>query len=314
MTLRIEILALTLLLTGGGCSSAGIHPEIPAEEMKARYRAESDAQADLWRGWDYVVEKLGAAGVADQDLRVIFLDQRFPPHTPVPFKLKPVESSQMYSQLTSETRVARAYQYLKEHTPDIERAERLYKVNRYVITAILSVETGCGQNTGRSLIIERLARVSSVGSPENLAFNFENVRREDPAVTIEQVKFRARYLEETFFPELLALFEMRKKLGTDVLELRGSLAGAFGIPQFLPSSYLKYAVDGDHDGVVSLFSHADAAASTANFLRAQGWNNNGSIAEKKKVLWAYNRSDAYAEAVIKVAIQLREKDRPVKSH
>jgi membrane-bound lytic murein transglycosylase B len=135
--------------------------------------------------------------------------------------------------------------------------------------------------------------------PENVAYN---VRRHmgdhpDPAI-IDQVHNRAAYLERTFYPEVRALFTMAERLGIDPLAMEGSAAGAFGFPQFLPTSYLRFGTDGDGDGRVSLYDMDDAAASCARFLAGNGWKHGLPLAERRTVLWQYNRSDAYIDTIL----------------
>ncbi|HPU23830.1 MAG TPA: lytic transglycosylase domain-containing protein, partial [Candidatus Kapabacteria bacterium] len=82
-------------------------------------------------------------------------------------------------------------------------------------------------------------------------------------------------------------------------DIYGSWAGAFGIPQFLPSSYVKYAIDGNNDGVVDLFNLSDAVFSVANYLKSHGWGE--MLSEQRKAIFAYNNSTAYVDAVMKLA-------------
>ncbi|MFN8643487.1 MAG: lytic murein transglycosylase [Candidatus Binatia bacterium] len=119
------------------------------------------------------------------------------------------------------------------------------------------------------------------------------------------VRARARDLERTFYPEVIATFAVAARNRIDPLDLTGSGAGAFGLPQFLPSSYLRYAVDGDGDGRVSLYDADDAIASAANYLRANGWRPGIGYEEQRRVIWTYNHSDAYIDTVLTLAGTLR---------
>jgi membrane-bound lytic murein transglycosylase B len=267
---------------------------------------ESAAVPPDYRGWDYLAEKLLAAGTPAEEVTKIFADPRMPSRTPVPFKLRPKETKQMYSGFTTESRLRIARECLSAHASSFELAEKTYHVSKHVLAALILIETHCGRIVGDSLTVNRLARVSSVGEPKNITFNLELLQKEDKNVTREQVEARARYLEETFFPELQAIFEVAERKNIDIFDLKGSVAGAFGIPQFLPSSYLKFGVDGNHDGKVWLFDPEDGIASAAHFLHSFGWKDQATAQEKKKVLWNYNRSDAYGDAVLKVAILLKQ--------
>jgi membrane-bound lytic murein transglycosylase B len=82
---------------------------------------------------------------------------------------------------------------------------------------------------------------------------------------------------------------MARDKGTNIFALRGSWAGAIGIPQFMPGSYMKFAVDFDGDGQVDLSgTPADAIGSVANFLKQHGWKPGETI-----VLAAEVQGDAF---------------------
>ena len=120
-----------------------------------------------------------------------------------------------------------------------------------------------------------------------------------------RVRARAARLEEMFFPEVRAVFALADAQGVDPLEIRGSRSGAFGAPQFLPTSYLRFGTDGNGDGRIDLYDIDDAAASAAHFLASHGWQGQLSRAERRQVVWHYNRSDAYIDAVLGLADRLR---------
>jgi hypothetical protein len=138
-----------------------------------------------------------------------------------------------------------------------------------------------------------------------VAFNMERLAGEYPPPDLaHRVKARAQYLEDTFYPEVRAVFELSDRLAVDPLELRGSGSGAFGYAQFLPTSYLRFGKDGSGDGRVDLFDMSDASASCANYLAAQGWRKGLSQRERRSVIWRYNRSDAYVSTVLTLARNL----------
>ncbi len=306
----VVIFIISLITLSAGCAKKRklLVDDADSFSLRARYAME-DTQTlteefGPWKGWDYLAQKLMASGIPEEEVKSVFLDKRLPVFSFVPFKLKPRESSQMYSQFTTPARLKIAANFIETNREHFEEAENLFHVSRYVVAAIIMIETGCGQNTGKESIFYRLARVSSVGDKENLDLNFSELKKSSPSVSFSQVKERADYLEATFYPEILALFRMKEQ-GIDILDVHGSLAGAFGLPQFLPSAYVNFAVDGDKDGKTSLFSQADAIWSAAHFLSAHGWQNDASVKEKMSVLWEYNRSDAYGQAVLKVAVLLK---------
>ena len=97
-------------------------------------------------------------------------------------------------------------------------------------------------------------------------------------------RWRSQTLEDMFYPEVKATFDVAVRLQTDPLEIRGSGSGAFGIPQFLPRSYLWFGVDGDRDGRVSLYDPEDAIPSCARYLQHYGWSPEMSRDGQRRVI------------------------------
>jgi membrane-bound lytic murein transglycosylase B len=130
------------------------------------------------------------------------------------------------------------------HVEDLARAEAQYGVPAELILGIMGVETAFGRNTGSFRAIDALATIA-----------FDGVRRQD-----------------FFRDELKELLLLARETGMNPLSLKGSYAGAVGLPQFMPSSYRRYAVDFDGDGAIDLVnSPSDAIGSVANYLKTFGW-------------------------------------------
>jgi hypothetical protein len=257
------------------------------------------------QGWTYVIDRLIADGLEPARVTRIFDDPRMEPFDGLEFGLNPREPHAIYRGFLRAPSLAAARRCRREHADALEAAERSTGVSASLVTAILHVETGCGRNTGSSPLVYRLARLAMANEPENLAANMERLAGEDPSPELaRQVKARAQYLEDTFYPEVRAVFELSDRLGVDPLELRGSGSGAFGYPQFLPTNYLRFGMDGSGDGRVDLFDIGDASASCANYLAAQGWRKGLTEKQRRAVIWRYNRSDAYVSTVLALARSL----------
>jgi membrane-bound lytic murein transglycosylase B len=257
------------------------------------------------RGWGYLVDKLAADGVSRAHVTAAFADPRVPPFDGLGFTLAPHESPARYRRLRSAATVRAARQCRMRHAEAFATAETREGVPASVVAAIVQVESSCGRTTGTSSVFHRLARLAMANEPGNLA---ENVRRHvedtgDPTI-VDRVRERARYLEDTFYPELRGLFTIAEQSRIDVLSMQGSASGAFGFPQFLPTSYLRYGVDADGDGRVSLYDMNDAAASCARFLARNGWRPGLSVAEQRRVIWQYNRSEPYIDTILALRRQL----------
>ncbi len=274
----------------------------------------ADAAAIAYRhGWGYLVDRLVADGVPRARAAAAFADPRVPPFDGLSFQLAPRESRARYRELQSPASVRAASMCRVRYAQAFDAAETREGVPASLVAAIVHVESSCGQTTGRQTVLHRLARLAMANEPANLA---DNVRRHagepaDPLIAA-QVRARAAYLESTFYPELRGLFTVTERLGLDPLALQGSGSGAFGYPQFLPTSYLRYGVDGNGDGRVSLYDMDDAAASCARFLAENGWKPGLTLAEQRRVIWQYNRSDAYIDTILALHRDLAGPERPTR--
>ena len=254
-------------------------------------------------GWRYVMDKLVADGIERRWVERVY--RRVPRFTRVSFAIDPQESRARYRRLLSSRSVRAARRCLVRHEGWFRKAEAEHGVSASVLGAILHVESSCGGFTGRNVVLYRLSRLAMANEPANLRYNVQRwtkgVAEPRRSEVARKVRDRGAYLEATFYPEVRATFELAKKLGIDPLGIRGSKAGAFGLPQFLPSSYLRFAVDGNGNGNVSLFEPADAIASAANYLAGHGWRPGLGRAERRRVLFAYNKSDPYVDTILTLA-------------
>ena len=140
-------------------------------------------------------------------------------------------------------RINGGIRFWEQNAATLARARRDYGVPEDIIVAIIGIETLYGRNTGSFRVLDALA---------TLAFDYPP---------------RA----DLFTRELEQYLLLSREGGLNALDAKGSYAGAMGLPQFLPSSYRKYAVDFDGDGRRDLNNAADAIGSIANYLQAFGW-------------------------------------------
>ena len=145
-------------------------------------------------------------------------------------------------------RIAAGLAFWRQQARWLDAAQARWGVPAEIVAAIIGVETFYGRMTGRFRVIDALA---------TLAFDFPSGRSD-----------RSGF----FRSELEALFVMAAREGRDPLSFRGSYAGAMGLPQFMPSSINRWAVDFDGDGHIDLHANpADVVGSVANYLADFGW-------------------------------------------
>jgi membrane-bound lytic murein transglycosylase B len=152
--------------------------------------------------------------------------------------------------LLTDRRIAEGVEFWKKYRRTLERAERKYGVAPEYVVAIIGVETFYGRNTGNWRVVDALTTLAFDYPPRSSFFRNE----------LEQYLLFARHA------------------GVDVFSVRGSYAGAIGLPQFMPSSSRAYAVDFDGNGHIDLQkSRADAIGSVANFLKVHGWQRDADV-------------------------------------
>ena len=150
-----------------------------------------------------------------------------------------------------ERRIELGVEFWRKHREVLERVSEQSGVPVEIIVAIIGVETFYGHYKGKDPVFDSLV---------TLAFDYPR-----------RAEFFRRELEEF----LLLAREQR----FDARAIRGSYAGAMGMPQFISSSYRAYAVDFDEDGRVDLFDNiADIAGSVANYFVRHGWRRGERIA------------------------------------
>jgi membrane-bound lytic murein transglycosylase B len=172
--------------------------------------------------------------------------------------------------------------FWRQNAKALQRAAAVYGVPPEIIVAIIGVETEYGRNIGSYRVLDALA---------TLAFDYPR---------------RAEF----FRAELEQFLLLTREARADAASFQGSYAGAIGIPQFMPGSIRRYAVDFDGNGRIDLRgSPADAIGSVANFLAQHGWLAGAAIAVPAEV--SGDRYQLLADGGVdpeRTAAELREAD------
>lgn len=163
--------------------------------------------------------------------------------------------------LVDDQKVTEGRAMLTKHASILARIEQAYGVDRHTVVAVWGVESDYGQVTARWSLPQALSTAACFGT-----------RR-----------------REFFRGELISTMKIIQRGDIAPEKLRGSWAGAFGHTQFIPSTYLRLAVDFDGDGRRDLVdSIPDALASTANYLKKSGWISGSSWGYEVRVPAGYS--------------------------
>lgn len=201
--------------------------------------------------------------------------------------IRPPETPQQRSweryrpRFLNDRRIDGGVRFWEANRQALARARTFYGVPEEIIIAIIGVETEYGQNTGKFRVLEALATLAFLYPPRADFFRTE----------LEQFLLLAR------------------ENGMDPLSIRGSFAGAIGVPQFMPGSQRRYGVDFDGDHRIDLTgSVEDAIGSVAHFLEQHGWQSGQPVAIPARLAGEPDRAliEAGIRPTLKVASLLQQ--------
>ena len=214
------------------------------------------------------------------------------------------ESSLNYDQFISKKSIKNALKYMDVHKDALDRAQKIYGVDKTVITAILLVETRLGTYLGNRIVINTLSTMAALTDKtlrERIWNSIPDKKKPKKEAFIKKVARRSKW----GYKELKALIKYTKQEGVAPETLKGSYAGAMGISQFMPSNALTLARDGNNDGKIDLFTHADAIFSVANYLKHHGWKPGIARQKQHETLFRYNHSNYYVDTLLKISDKLK---------
>lgn len=179
-----------------------------------------------------------------------------------PLEQRPWHTYQML--FVTEWRIRKGVEFWEKHREVLEQAEKTYGVPANIIVATIGVESKYGLHTGEYPVIEALA---------NIGFSDST---------------RAAF----FRSELEQFLLLTREQHLDPLKVMGSYAGAIGQPQFMPSSYRRYAVSYSGDNHIDLsHNERDIILSIANYYKNKGWKSHEAVAIPASIV--NNKFDIY---------------------
>lgn len=197
-------------------------------------------------------------GISEQTLESAFANVEYKPRAIKADKNQPEKKltlDEYIPRAVPDWKIKQAKSLYKKHYDDLNRIGKEYGVQPRFIVALWGVESNFGKLTGGYNVIDALATLAYDGRRE--AF---------------------------FKKETMAALTILEEKHISIANMKGSWAGAMGQSQFMPSSFVNYAVDGNGDGKKDIWNtKADVFASAANYLKSHGWNDTYTWGRQVKV-------------------------------
>ena len=247
--------------------------------------AENDISSDL--AYQLVLDKINKKDVPISFLNDVFKSSSIEKHMEIPERFaKPYEkkSWEQYKKLfIKESRIVAGVKFYSENKVLIMQVAEKYNVDPFIILSIAGIESNYGKHYKGFTVFNSLY------------------------TQIHEMPKRAKWASK----ELASYLEYCYKDDVNPQSIEGSYAGAFGFGQFIPSSFNRYSVDFDNDGVRRPHDWPDVLGSIANYLVKNGYVPGSSDYSKGgdiwKSVWAYNHSDNYVMAVLGLTEKIRER-------
>ena len=274
--------------------------------------------------WQPLTERLIADGFDEQRLWMLFArpEVQFDPevmagkvsllvkrHQEAAPSSGPLNHNDVHQRFLNRRVIAKARSFLLSNRKILKEVSASYCVPEEIVVSILLVETRLGRNTGRSIVFNRLASMASCRDLDTVRSYLGPTLTsadEDYARTV------CRQKADWAYNELKALLHYARGQDVDPVGIKGSVYGAIGMCQFMPSNVFAYGVDADNDGRVDPFGTSDAIHSIANYLHKHGWNCQVNREGKRKAVFAYNNSTVYVNTVLAVADKIKSRSRSYK--
>jgi len=321
MNLFLHLLIVTMVTTSATTSVLAQEDSILTKRTETvQTKAGDDFNVEHTDGVDTrfmpVIERLVADGwdrafvmEAFHDNRLVFIPKMVRVNRPKGGKT----NWSAYSWVNTRESADACKRFISKYDEYLNQAETKYGVDKETVAALLRCETRHGEVTGDYHVFSVYASMALMNEQEFLQTNLDRAESElkeakaskkKTSHDLSYIRSRSRKRGDWAYKELKNLLTIQKEQKTDALALYGSWAGAFGWAQFLPSSYLRSAVDGDGDGKIDLFDPADAIYSVANYLSKAGYKS-GSSSKIKRAIRSYNPSTPYVESIYGLADRLQ---------
>ncbi len=264
--------------------------------------------------YDKVVTALSQE-MSKKKAQKLILDRRIKPLSKlILLNIDQPSQKRYFSSSLQKKALRKGIRFLKRYKRTFNKVEKLYSIDKEIILAILYIETNFNPRKARYNVFNAYASLAFADHPYFLNLNLKRIKRKygnqvPPRLTRDEVIRRSQRKSEWAIKQLVALVKLSKKMKRPILRIKGSFAGAIGYPQFIPTSYVSYAVDGNGDRFIDLYNIHDSIASIGNYLKSVGYEKTDGQSIKDAI-HHYNRSWDYVDFVISYAKLVKKMNKP----
>lgn len=319
--LSLLCLPLVLVIALSGCAAdAPAEPSPVPPEGQVRAGAAADfgaapAVAAVDATWQPLRERLAADGLAGPEVDALLATLGPRTQSPMGRKMTELYKSRflpkppkkktplgaVYKGVVTEANAKLCRDFISLHRADFAAAEKRFGVPPSVAVSLLFVETRLGRYLGdvKENALQTLASMATsttVASIDQWLDRMPGYEKHG-AWFAETMPRRADWA----YRETRALVAYMLANGIRPEDLPGSIYGAIGLCQFMPSNIRPYGVDSNGDGRVNLYDAGDAVASLSNYLAKHGWKKASTRTARHRVLMRYNKSTRYANTILALA-------------
>lgn len=222
--------------------------------------------------------------------------------TPHSKKIQDNSHNEFSKRLMTEEKLQAGIQFLRLQEPLLLQSYQAYQVHPKDVVGILMWESNLGTYTGHYRIFNIfMGLILFLDQAEELAIAQLAAQGDSILFNLPDQQARFHRIRRSAVRNLASLLRITKANGSDPLEQFGSWGGAIGYVQFIPAS-LYFAVDGDTDGRIDLYTWPDAIHSLANYLKRSGYRETAPA--RQRAIFAYNHLDSYVNGVTQYADSL----------
>ncbi|MCO5143062.1 MAG: lytic murein transglycosylase [Oligoflexia bacterium] len=254
---------------------------------------------------EYGVEKLKSAGLSQEFISSVVENYRSDEKTKVIelnilgfLKIRPTHNTSLKIPTYELVKVQK---FLRKYRTQFSRAEKRFHVPKEIIASLLWVETKYGRDVGTFHVPSVFFSLLQADHPDQIQETLSSAQvivKDYSEETEQKVKERSKKRSDWALEQLQALNEIHTRGWKDLNTLVGSFSGAFGMPQFIPSSYISWAKSAHGKKVANLYLASDSIFSVGNYLKTNGWGKKRS--QQKSALLHYNRDPYYAGRILKM--------------